>query len=138
MKKKLVDMVEEILRNKPDTRNSDIELMIEIWKRYYPQRIQTAYHHTIDNRGPQGAREFIYIDDLFQVPRHDAIKRIRATFNHEGKYFPTDWNVARQRGLQEDAWRLALGYPAKADTVKPSKDDSYMDPERDFNSRLPL
>lgn len=115
-------MVEAILRNIPDSRNSDITLTIEIWRRYYPQRIK---------KGSSG-EEGVWLKDLYDLPREDAVKRIRASFNHEGKYYPTDWKVAKARGIEEDKWRVEMGYPAKADTVRPTKSDSYMDEERDF------
>lgn len=123
------EMVETILRNMPETRNSDITLMIEIWKRYFPQKIK---------KGASG-EEGVWLRDLYDLPREDSIKRARAALNAEGKYFPTDWEVAKARGIKEDEWRVTLGYPAKADTVHPTKTDSYMDPTRDFNSnKLPL
>lgn len=122
--KKLNTMVEEILRNIPETRNSDITLMIEIWKRYFTQKIK---------KGSTG-EEGIWLRDLYELPREDAVKRVRASFNHEGKYFPTEWKVAKHRGINEDEWRIALGYPVKSNTVRPTKDDSYMDQERDFTS----
>lgn len=115
--------VEAILRNIPETRNSDIALMIEVWRRYYPQRIK---------KGASG-EEGVWLKDLFDLPREDNVKRVRAKFNHEGKYFPTDWKVAKGRGIKEDEWRAILGYPAKEDTVHPTKDDSYMDEQRSFN-----
>lgn len=68
-------MVENILRNVPESRNSDITLMIEIWKRYYPQRIK---------KGASG-EEGVWLRDLYDLPREDGVKRIRASFNHEGK-----------------------------------------------------
>lgn len=117
------DMVEKILRNVPESRNSDITLLIEIWKRYYPHKLK---------KGASG-EEGVWLKDLYDLPREDGVKRIRATFNHEGKYFPTDWKVAKGRGIKEDEWRLALGYPAKEDTAKPTKGDSYMDEERSFS-----
>lgn len=115
-------MVETILRNVPESRNSDITLMIEIWKKYYPQRLKET------KTGELG----VYLKDLYDLPREDGVKRIRASFNHEGKYFPTDWKVAKGRGIKEDVWRQELGYPAKADTANPTKDDSYMDQQRSF------
>ena len=123
MKKALKTMVEECLRNIPETRNSDITLMIAVWKRYYPQRIR---------KGASG-EEGVWLRDLIDLPREDNIKRVRATFNADGKYYPTDWKVAKARGIKEDAWRVELGYPTKGQTVKPTKDDSYMDERRDFN-----
>lgn len=125
MAKTIKEMVEACLRNIPETRNSDITLMIEVWKRYYPQRISTV----------QDARLGVALASLYDLPREDNIKRVRATFNHEGKYYPTDWKVAKGRGIKEDEWRVALGYPAKSNTVNPTKDDSYMDEQRDFSKK---
>lgn len=123
MKKTAIkEMVEACLRNIPETRNSDVTLMIAVWKRYFPQRISTV----------QNGQLGVALSDLYDLPREDNIKRIRATFNHEGKYYPTDWKVAKARGIKEDEWRVELGYPAKADTVHPTKTDSYMDEQRSF------
>lgn len=120
---KLNEMVEIILRNKPETRNSDIALMIEIWAYYFPHLVRTS--QATGHRG-------IWLDDLYSLPREDNIKRARAILNAEGKYYPTDWKVAKARGLKEDEWRAALGYPTKAQTVHPTKTESYMDEQRDF------
>lgn len=119
----VTEMVDRILRNVPEARNSDITLMIEIWRHYYPSRIITSA-----TSGAQAVR----LSDLYTLPREDAIKRERAALNAEGKYYPTDWEVAKGRGIKEDEWRVALGYPRKDETVKPTKDESYMDPERGF------
>lgn len=118
-------MVENILRNVPESRNSDITLMIEIWKKYYPEKLKKG------STGELG----VWVKDLYDLPREDGVKRIRASFNHEGKYFPTDWKVAKGRGIKEDVWRQELGYPAKADTANPTKDDSYMDQQRSFTEK---
>lgn len=123
MTKTVKEMVEKCLRNIPETRNSDITLMIEIWRHYFPQRLQEV----------RDGRTGIALQDLYDLPREDNIKRIRATFNHEGKYFPTDWEVAKARGIKEDEWRVSLGYPVKSQTQTQTKGDSYMDEERDFN-----
>lgn len=122
MKKALKTMVEECLRNMPETRNSDIVLMLAIWRRYFPQRIR---------KGASG-EEGVWLRDIIDLPREDNIKRVRAKFNAEGKYYPTDWKVAKARGIKEDEWRTELGYPTKGQTVHPTKDDSYMDERRDF------
>lgn len=124
MKKALKTMVEECLRNLPETRNSDIVLMIAIWRRYFPQRIR---------KGASG-EEGVWLRDLIDLPREDNIKRVRAKFNAEGKYYPTDWKVAKARGIKEDEWRTELGYPTKAQTVHPTQTDSYMDEQREFRS----
>lgn len=115
-------MVEVVLRNEPETRNSDVLLTRRIWERYYPQRI-------VDTpRGPA-----VLLESLMDLPREDNIKRIRAKFNEKGKYYPTDWKVAQARGIQENEWRSVLGYPAKERTIRPTRQASYMDPERNYN-----
>jgi len=116
-------MVEECLRNLPETRNSDIVLMLAIWRRYFPQRIR---------KGASG-EEGVWLRDIIDLPREDNIKRVRAKFNAEGKYYPTDWKVAKARGIKEDEWRQDLGYPTKAQTVHPTQADSYMDEQRSFS-----
>jgi len=123
-KNNVTDMVEKILRNVPESRNSDIRLTIEIWKYFFPEIMKKG------NSGNIG----IWLEDMFNLPQQDSIKRARAAFNAEGKYFPTDWEVAKARGIKEDEWRVTLGYPAKAETVHPTKTDSYMDQQREFNS----
>jgi len=117
-------MVENILRNIPDTRNSDIALTIEIWKKYCPQFIK------IGAMGDEG----VWLKDILKLPREDNIKRERARFNEEGKYYPTDWAVAKARGIKEDEFRVHNGYPEKANTRNPTRKASYMDQERDFNN----
>jgi hypothetical protein len=124
MNKNLTIMVEAVLRNVPETRNSDVALMIAVWKRYYPSLVRESKH-----TGEQG----VYLKDLYDLPSQDGIMRIRRSFNHEGKYFPTDWKVAKARGIKEDEWRVALGYPPKDLTKNPTQADSYMDQQRSFS-----
>lgn len=120
----LKDMVEVMLRNVPETRNSDIALMIAVWKYYYPESIK---------KGASG-EEGIWLKDLFDLPHQDNIMRVRRAFNQEGKYYPTDWKVAKARGIKEDEWRVELGYPTKAETKNPTQSDSYMDTKRSFTN----
>ena len=128
--KPLNEIVDEVLRNVPETRNSDIRLMIEIWKRYYPTQVRTSGSGFF-------AQEYVLLKDLYDLPREDNIKRIRALLNAEGKYYPTDWAVAKARGIKEDVWRKELGYKTKGETVNPTKADSYMDEQRSFNNATP-
>lgn len=116
----LKKQVEKILEDYPDTRNSDISLTIEVWKQYYPQRIKTG----------QGGEQGIWLSDLYDLPREDNIKRVRAHFNAKGKYWPTDIKVALGRGIKEDEWRKQLGYPVKSQTYYPTKTESYTDKAR--------
>ena len=99
----LKGQVELILSTHEYTRNSDIALMIEIWKRFYPTLIKTG------TTGEQG----IWLKDLYDLPREDNIKRMRASFQNDKtdpKYLPTDWAVAKQRGINAQVWRSHLGY----------------------------
>ena len=97
----LKQQVEQTLKTQPDTRNSDITLMIAIWKKYY------------------GVGEYVELKKLYDLPREDNIKRIRAKFCEEKKEwaYPTSLEVARKRGIKENEWRLFLGYPLKEQTI---------------------
>ncbi len=109
--------IQQVLSDIPESRNSDITLTIEIWKRFYPQRIRT---------NAQG-KEGVYLDDLYYLPREDHIKRIRATFQKDKKqplYLPTDPAVAKQRRINEDVWKKHLNY------MPPRKPQYEFDPVR--------
>jgi len=106
----LEKQVEDCLQKDLASRNSDITLMIRVWHDYY---------------GIVG--DVIHLESLYSLPKQDNIKRIRAKFNHNGKYYPTNYVIAKQRGISENEWRLRLGYPLKEDTLIPSKEKSYMD-----------
>jgi len=106
--KTLKSKVKYVLEEYPDTRNSDIFLMIQIWQTYY------------------GVGKTIDIDDLFELPREDNIKRIRAKFNSQGKYWPTDIKIAQGRGINEQEWRNRMGYPHTQETQIPTKEQSYL------------
>ena len=92
----LQKQVDYCLKNFPKTRNSDIELTLAIWKHYYPSRI--VYSKT--------GVSLIRLRDLFDLPREDNVKRIRAKIQNElGKYLPTSLEVAKQRKIAETEWR---------------------------------
>jgi hypothetical protein len=101
-KRKLSVMVEEILKTIPESRDSDITLTIEIWKKYYPEKIKTT------SSGEFG----VYLNDLFSLPREDAVKRHRAKIQNDFlKFLPTKLEVALQRKLNEEVWRARMGQP---------------------------
>ncbi len=107
MLKTLKAQVEQILKTYPDTRDSDITLMIHIWKQYYGSRLVKF----------QGQTVFVALDNLYDLPREDNIKRIRAKFQNElGLYLPTKLEVALRRGIEEAKWREFMGY-APADPI---------------------
>lgn len=99
----LREKIKVVLEEVPETRNSDIALMIEIWKRYYQEKIH----------GAEGLGAVVRLTDLYNLPREDHVKRIRASFNAKGEFMPTDLKVAEARGINEDRWRKALGYEPK-------------------------
>jgi hypothetical protein len=82
----------------PKTRNSDIELTIEIWKRFYPNYIKDA-----------GGVEVVPLRALYELPREDNVKRLRAFIqNTEGRLPPTTWEVAKQRGINKEIWESSI------------------------------
>ncbi len=100
--KQLKDKVRKMLSLYPETRNSDITLTIRIWKEYYPNRIITR---------ASDMKDYVALTDLFDLPREDNIKRLRAKIqNEEGKYLPTDLKIALKRGIEEDKWHKAMAF----------------------------
>lgn len=110
---KLKDQVINTLKEFPETRNSDIALMIQIWRKYYSQRVFIHEHE-----------ESIALVDLYELPREDNIKRIRAKLQEmalkriannqatggEHWYLPTDEKIAKQRQIDSALWKKFLGY----------------------------
>ena len=108
--KNLKAKVLAVLESNPETRNSDIALTIELWRRYYPNTI------LIGTSGVEGVR----LKDLYDLPREDNVKRVRAQIqNVEHLYLPTSWEVAKQRKINEDRLREAMGYPPRDKGVQP-------------------
>lgn len=100
---KLKGQVEYILMNDVESRNSDITLTIAIWKRFYSSKIKKS-----EATGELG----VYLKDLFDLPREDNIKRIRAYFqNDKMKYLPTSLEVVKQRKMNEEVWRKMMSMP---------------------------
>ena len=101
-KTKLRDMVETVLRDVEDTRNSDVTLTLEVWKRYYPDHILNT---------SKGDKTGLFLESLYVLPREDNVKRIRAKIqNEEKKYLPTDPEVRKKRSISEEDWYDYLGY----------------------------
>ncbi len=80
-------MVIETLREVPETRNSDVLLTTEIWKRFYPDFILS-----------EAGDGYVFLEDLLVLPREDLIKRIRCVVQNEhNMYLPTDDRVRLHR-----------------------------------------
>lgn len=96
--------VSHILSHFPEARNSDIRLTIELWKHFYPNMIIANMSYGVDN-------PLIAIKDLFELPREDNIKRIRAKIQNEDREFlPTDIKIFIERARASNEWRRFLGY----------------------------
>lgn len=91
----LKQQVKQILEECPESRNSDIVLTIEVWKRVMPH-----LSYFFDK----------LLKLLLKLPREDNCKRYRAMYQAKGQYVPTDWEVAKQRRMKEDFWRKSLNY----------------------------
>lgn len=99
--KQLKKQVLSVLREVPETRNSDITLMIEVWKRYYPHFLKETKDKQLG----------VYLKDLYELPREDNIKRIRAKIqNEENKYLPTSMKIAIKRHLNMNEWHKAMAF----------------------------
>lgn len=96
---KLKDQVEWCLKNIPDTRDSDIKLTLNIWHKFYPNSwkiIDGVY--------------YVKAQDLYELPREDNVKRIRAKFNENGEYLTNKPQIRKQRKQKEIEWLYDLGY----------------------------
>ena len=103
--KTLKAMTEDILRDIPDTRDSDVALTIAIWRTFYSDLL-------IDLNK-------VELVKLFDLPREDFIGRIRRKLQAKGKYLPTKEHIAKARGLNIDEWRVSMNYPTKETTRTP-------------------
>lgn len=108
--KDLKDQVEYCLTKYPETRNSDIKLTICVWYTF----------ENITDRFPIGSLKEL-TNLMLEMPREDNIKRIRAQFNQDGKYWPTDLLVAKARRINETEWRIKLGYNTQANAIGESQ-----------------
>lgn len=93
---KLKRYILETLRRYPQARNSDVWLTCKIWVDYFPSRIV---------RDENDKNPMVRLNDIFDLPREDHVKRIRAKIqNEEGLYLPTSLEVAKQRKINEQVW----------------------------------
>lgn len=85
-----------ILSEDEASRNSDIRLTQMIWYKFHNSKLVKL------DDGTQAVR----LRDLFDLPREDNIKRVRAKIqNEEGKFLPTSEEVMKQRKINEWKWR---------------------------------
>lgn len=90
--------VRAILKSDERSRNSDIRLTQVLWYTYHKEHFVMVAGHW-----------YIEVNAMFELPREDNIKRIRARIqNVEHEYLPTDPDVAKKRGWKEEEWRHYL------------------------------
>lgn len=85
------------LEKYPSTRNSDIELTAKIWHDFHNSKIVEI-----------NSEQYIKINDLFELPREDHVKRIRAKIQNEEKKFLPLEKIAKQRELLREDWRFNM------------------------------
>lgn len=89
----LKNQIEAVLTCEPETRNSDILLLIRVWQKYY------------------GVYDVIMVNDIFKLPQENSISRLRRQIqNDEKRLLPTDEKIALERGWKADEWKRILGY----------------------------
>lgn len=101
MIKKLKEKVKFCLEKYPETRDSDITLTIKIWETYN--------YNKLLKREADG-KTYVALDSLYDLPREDNIKRIRANFQTKGLYLPTSLEVAKQRRINMDIWHKEMAF----------------------------
>lgn len=99
----LKEKVKHCLEIDKQSRNSDIRLTNKIYLEYYPEKIVKLTDGSVAVR----------LRDLYDLPREDDVKRIRALFNSKGLYMPTDPEVLNKRRLNEIKWRNELSLEDK-------------------------
>lgn len=98
MKAKIMENVEKLLKDYPELRNDDKELIWKYWR---------CCDIIVDGGGYSITRgRFIY-----SATNPAQIIRCRAKIqNIEGKYLPIDWKVAEKRKISREKWERELGY----------------------------
>lgn len=106
--KELRGQVLAVLRDMPHTRNSDTDLMVEIWRRFYPDYLL---------RSQRDGMQYVSVEKLGWLPSQDDVKRLRAAIQNEDKqYLPTVEKVAKARKMNIPEWRVSLGYSGEEGT----------------------
>jgi hypothetical protein len=92
------EQVKSILKDFPTARNSDIELTIKIWQRFYSDKLTADKNH-------------VKLENLFIIAREASIVRLRSKVQNElNLYLPTEWVIAKRRGILQEQWKTALRY----------------------------
>jgi hypothetical protein len=94
----LMEKVRGVLKDIPETRNSDKLLTVKLWQRYHRELIVEGTN-------------LVALSNILLLPSEDAISRCRREIQHDDKqYPPTSEDVAKARGWNIEEWKRALGY----------------------------
>ena len=96
MARAIKDKVEAILRDRPDTRNSDKRLVIEYWRCFHPQFVAT-----------NEVGDWILLENIMDLTSADTIARCRQKIQEDGKFLATDI-VVRERRQKEKKIRMTI------------------------------
>lgn len=115
--------VEWMLYHRPETRNSDKRLIIELWRTFFEHRLQ---------RDTEGNLSFVALEVVMELPSPESIRRCRQKFQEGpcktchgmkeyrktwdaelekctachatglgGKYPPTEWSIIERRSREK-------------------------------------
>lgn len=99
--KTLKKKVEYVLDEIEETRNSDVELTVNLWEIFYEDEIMDAIRMLT-------VKSTVY--DFFRwvlkkLPSHKDIARVRAIIqNEELRFLPTKKEIFIKRGIEESLW----------------------------------
>jgi len=96
MSKEIKQKVENILQNNEKARNSDADLLILLYEKYYYMQ---------DTISKERLRDILAYCNPYDVTRY------RQKFNQDGLYLPTSEEVIKARRLKKEIMRESLGYP---------------------------
>lgn len=91
--------VEQVLAESENGRNDDVYLIRVVLANYYPHLVQF---------GAKTGREFVDLNNREAVSMFSKIERCRRKVQ-ETKYFPTVWQIAKRRRINEEVWRNYMG-----------------------------
>lgn len=97
MRSLLFDQVKKVLIEEPETRNSDALLFVRVWQRYYDMGTMTSEKTLLE---------------LMREAPPSSIQRYRAWLNQAPRFelLPTDWRVAKFRGVKREQWERHVKY----------------------------
>lgn len=100
---KVKEEVENVLADDSHARNSDLWLLLKIWKK---QGIKVLL--------PVGMR-------LEETTMPESVRRCRQQLNNAGEYLPTDASVLKRRRLLQNDWRDHFGSQGEGQLVHVQK-----------------